>query len=231
MQISDETLMALADGELAPELAREVSAAVDRDPALAARLGQFTQSRQVLRDWGAQVDPPLVDPAVEAMIRAASAPQAKSGPANLNRRPLAAVAAALALAVVGLGLYAGLGDGGADGGRDAQMAALDRLPSGESQALGDGSELVVIASYRNGVGEFCREYELHGGPDGPRLHLACHQDGTGWDERFSIALSGQDGGFVPASGQVEALDDFLRETGAGAPMTDAEEQSALAGLR
>lgn len=229
MQISDETLMALADGELAPELAREVSAAVERDPALAARLGQFTQSRQVLRDWAAQVDPPLVDPAVEAMIRAASATQAKSAPANLNRRPLAAIAAALALAVVGLGLYAGLGDGGADG--DARMAALDRLPSGESQALGDGSELVVIASYRNGTGEFCREYELHGGPDGPRLHLACHQDGTGWDERFSIALSGQDGGFVPASGQIEALDDFLRETGAGGPMTDAEEQSALADLR
>ena len=38
MQISDETLMALADDELDAETARRVSQAVAADPALAARV-------------------------------------------------------------------------------------------------------------------------------------------------------------------------------------------------
>jgi anti-sigma factor RsiW len=44
--IADETLMAFADGQLAPDEAARVAAAAASDLALAARVEQFAQSRR-----------------------------------------------------------------------------------------------------------------------------------------------------------------------------------------
>ena len=48
MQISDETLMALADDELDPQTARQLRDAIAADPELAARHRRFVLTRQAL---------------------------------------------------------------------------------------------------------------------------------------------------------------------------------------
>lgn len=244
MQIDDETLMALADGELAPDLADKVARAVAEDPELQQRLERFTRSRDLLADLGRAAPSTGIDPALVARIRAASLPTG-SAPlqvvpdttvatspklANLNRAPLAAIAAAFALAIVGFGWFGMNMDPTPAGPGVAISAALDSVGSGEGAQLGAGQELTVIASYRNGAGELCREYEIFGGELIPELRVACHEGAAGWNTRFSLTTGEPGSAYLPASGEEEALDRFLSESGAMAPMTLEEEASALSAL-
>lgn len=232
MQIDDQTLMALADGELDAATAATVSATVKADPALQARLRMFTETRRRLRADAPAVQPSDKDADLIAMIRAAQTasnttahvpPPAAAQPANMNRRPLMAIAAALALAVVGLGWWqnggpseTGLGAG--------QLAALDSLPSGQTQRLDDGRDLTMIASYHNGDGEFCREYETFG--DAAQIVVAC-RGSDGWAERFAVSIQ-EDVGYVPAAGEIVELDQFLNQSGMGQPLSPEAEATALA---
>lgn len=224
MQTSDETLMALADGELSAEEAARVQTAVDADPALQERLRQFTETRRLLsalRPVGelADKDDPLV-----AMIRqaqAAPAPQAappQPEPANLNRRPWLAIAASVALAVVAVG-WLGFN-------RDAslsapEIAALDQLPSGESQPLAEGRTLTMIASYR--ADALCREYEISEGGRAA-VTVAC-RDGQAWQPRFTAEVALDADGYLPASGEIDGLDAALGAL--GSPLTPEDEAAAL----
>lgn len=230
MQIDDETLMALADGELDQAAAARVSAAIADDPEAQARLRRFTETRARLRALTAETQAALSDDALIGRIRAASlAPQAASvvatsarAPANTNRAPLVALAAALAAAVIGIGWWQ-MGSGPA-GLPQAEFAALDRLPSGEAVTLDDGRELTVIASYRTAAGDFCREYETVQGT-ALTVGVACRQDGA-WQQQFASDLTATEG-YVPASGDIAALDDWLAQTGAGEPLTLEDEAAAL----
>ncbi|SIS55497.1 Anti sigma-E protein RseA, N-terminal domain [Paracoccus saliphilus] len=231
MQITDETLMALADGELSSDVAERVMAAVEADSELQARLRRFTETRRLLREEAARPQPSPRDAALIARITAATqtkpAPpeeQRGSAPANLNRRPLAALAAAMAAAVIGLGWWWGYG-GPESSLPKAHLTALDSLMSGESSELPDGQDLTMIASYRTGAGELCREFETHSGTE-MTVVVAC-REGEGWSQRFATDIEAAEG-YVPASGDLEALDKFLAETEAGAPLTPAEETTALA---
>jgi anti-sigma factor RsiW len=106
--VSDSDLSALADGQLAPERAAAVEAALARDPELAARVAEFRAQSALLRD---ALDPVLAEPIPERLL-AAAAP-AVSGEAGVARRwvmPAFAAAATLVLGV-GLGWY----------GRDAMI--------------------------------------------------------------------------------------------------------------
>ena len=227
MQTSDETLMALADGELSAEEAARVQKAVDADPDLQQRLRQFTETRKLLgalRPVGEQVseDDPLV-----AMIRKAQtapaqpAPQAippQPAPANLNRRPWLAIAASVALAVVAVGWLGFNRDAGLS---TPEIAALDQLPSGESQHLADGRTLTMIASYR--ADDLCREYEISEGGRAA-VTLAC-RDGKAWQPRFTAEVALDADGYLPASGEIEGLDAALGTF--GSPLTPEEEAAAL----
>lgn len=230
MQIDDETLMALADGELDEAEAAHASAAIANDPDAQARLRRFTETRARLRALTAETQAALSNDALIGRIRAASlAPQAASVvatsapvPANTNRTPLAALAAALAAVVVGIGWWQ-MGSGPA-GLPQAEIAALDRLPSGEAVTLDDGRELTVIASYRTAAGDFCREYETAQG-NALAVGVACRQDGA-WQQQFASNMLTTEG-YVPASGDISVLDDWLAETGAGEPLTLEDEAAAL----
>lgn len=230
LQIDDETLMALADGELDRAEAARISAAVARDPRLQARLELFTQTRARLHALSAIPAAPA-DADLIARIRAAGiAPQAAPAPAaalepaaNINRAPWAALAAAATAAVVGLAWWQ---MGGAPTGLpQAELAALDSLPSGEVAALGDGRDLTMIASYRTAGGDLCREYET-AQDDRLTVSVAC-RDGDGWHRQFASDMTAADG-YVPASGDMAALDAWLAETGAGDPLTPEDEAAALA---
>lgn len=240
MPFNDETLMALADGELSPELAREVAAEVKRNPDLAARLHRFTDTRHQLAQAARAAPEPIIDPALIAQIRAASMTQAAQNgwrvrlsglprAANLNLRPLAAAAAAFALALVAVGWYGLQPDQQGDIAPAALASLLDGLPSGGKRALDGGGELVMISSYRNNAGELCREYEVYDAVKG-QVQISCHDGESSWSARFTQAIGADGEGYLPASGGSEALDRFLHESGAGAPMTLEEELSALSAL-
>ncbi|WEF24209.1 hypothetical protein [Paracoccus sp. S3-43] len=232
MQIDDETLMALADGELDGAEAARVSAAIADDPEAQARLRRFAETRARLRALSAPPAGQGDDNDLIARIRAASVPaQAPAAPApatpgvaaNRNRAPWAAIAAGLTAALVGLGWWQ---MGGAPAGLEqAEIAALDSLPSGEAAVLEDGRDLTVIASYRTAEGMFCREYETARDAR-VTVSVAC-RDGGGWQRQFASVMTATDG-YVPASGDLAALDDWLARTGAGDPLTPEDEAAALA---
>ncbi|SDE03687.1 hypothetical protein SAMN05421538_103306 [Paracoccus isoporae] len=226
MQLDDETLMALADGELEPARAAAVRQTVASDPDLQQRLHRFEETRRRLGEL--RTAPETEDP-LAARIRAAaaqtgpaSAPVAVAAPANLNRRPRLAAAAAAVLAV-------GIGWWWLDDPRSEfsgpEIAALDGLPSGETQRLGDSGDLVMIASFLTVDGGFCREYEVVGS-DAVRVVLACETE-DGWLKRFAATTETGDDSYRPASG-TGAIDDALEEIGAAGVMTPEEEARKLA---
>lgn len=231
MQIDDETLMALADGELDPLRAGELRQQIAADPELQARLFRFEETRRLLA--GLRKDQEGPDP-LAAMIRAAAAPSVANGtaeeaarwqPANLNRRPWLAAAASAAVVAIGLGWWQWADTPAAGQFSPGEIAALERLPSGQAQSLGDAGELTMIASFRAADGTLCREYETSH-QDRLRMVLAC-RDAGGWAARF-VALS-EDAGqaYHPASGE-GSIDEAIAATGAQAPLSPDEEAAALA---
>lgn len=264
MSISDETLMAYADGELDAAEAEAVAAAVAADPELQARLRPFSETRRLL---GGMAGDDLSasnagDAALIAMIRAAAgqgegagartgghpAPEvgqrlaAKSvkgrgtglhatalggdpvtppQAANIDRRPIFAVAAAAACALFAAGWFGLTPDSGALA--PAQVAALEGLASGESRDLGEGRSMTVIASYQQS--DFCREYEINDGALA-EITVACRGN-DGWDKRFSVNVERpESGGYTAASEGLASLDAFLAPL--GEPLTPEAEAAALA---
>lgn len=243
MQLSDETLMAFADGEISQAEARDVAALVASDLALAERVETFRRTRVLVAEASQKQDEgsPRDDTALIARIRAAATPAApipfpasRSGQvrrrfADSNWKPTA-IAASLLMAV-GIGWATGLfGTGPTPSGTlDGQIVEwLQGLPSGQT-ATETSTEFTVVATFRTAGGVLCREYEVKKG-EAATLAVACH-GAEGWDNRLAIALEPAGDGYVPASGTIEELDAFLDSVGAGAPLSPEDEAAALAQLR
>lgn len=246
MQIDDETLMALADGEIDPPRADDLRRAIAADPDLQSRLHRFEETRRLLGELRQAPQPATAteDP-LAAMIRAAAksappqssaAPQEKpasfrpaptpvaAAPANLNRRPWMLAAASVAVVALGLGWWEWSGVTGPQGFSAAELAALESQPSGEVQAIEGGTDLAMIASFRLEDGAFCREFETSNG-DELRTVLAC-RDVDGWSERFASAMPEDSQDYRPASGE-GSIDEALAALGAGDPLSPEEEAQAL----
>jgi anti-sigma factor RsiW len=234
MPIDDETLMALADGEIDGDEAEALHARIKADPDLAARYTLFSQTS----DWVAQAA--LNDPEAEvsddltARIRemAAAAPPAAENVVSLRRpaprwQPMA-IAASVALAV---GLSAGLflSPDALQTGTPMLSAALQErlgtLPSGAEAALPDGRRVHVIASFQDGAGAFCREYETAAEGGAGLVGVAC-RNGADWSLRFAMATTSGRDGYAPAS-SLEALDAFYAATGASQPLSAEAELAYL----
>lgn len=242
MTYDDITLMAHADGELDPAAMREIDAAAARDPALAARIAAFRDSRLAVHAALARPEPvpAALESRVAALIAAARATEA--GATNVTalaprRRSLAALplwqGAIAASLLVAVGLAAGvmLPRGGAGGLEVAVLAdpglgaALASVPAGERQVLPSGGTLAPIATFLTEAGELCREFEYDARSGATVVSVAC-RDGSDWDVRLAIAAAAETGGYAPAS-SLETLDAWLDSTGAGAPMSAADEAAAL----
>jgi anti-sigma factor RsiW len=244
MAIDDEKLMAYADGELAPDEAAEVEQAIARDDTLAARVSALAESRALARR-ALGVAPPVPDALaarIRAMAEAAAAPAAAQVIDLASRRRTVPfwqlpVAASVALAV---GVFGGLvsqPDGGASGGlaiaaidEPALVEALATVPAGERTEIVGGADFAAVATFRDGEGQLCREFE-HGGTDTDRVVAVACRDDASWKVRFAVAATAVDAdGYVPAS-SLETLDAWLSAVEAGAPLSDDEEAAALATLR
>jgi len=234
MKIEDETLMALADGEIDGPKAARLHAEIEADPDLAARYAVFTQTSH----WARQAtiaDPDVeVSPALEARIRemAASTPPKAENVVPLRRavtrwQPMA-IAASLALAVglsAGLLLAPGAPETGAPLLSAAMQDHLGTLPSGAEADLPDGRHMNLIASFTNGAGAFCREYETGAEGRGSHVSVAC-RIGDDWSLQFAMATGSGDDGYVPASA-LDALDAFFAATGASQPLSAEDEREYL----
>ncbi len=249
---SDETLMAYADGELDAETMAAVEAAMQSDPVIADRVALFDLSRQRLADGLGEPEPVSAellasvkaladkhnakaqDPKTpETSVVAFPTPAARARTQPRWQLPLAASIALL----VGLSLGPLLP--WPDNNDTQQIAltgldtpglatALATIPSGEEIALADGSSLRPIASFQDGGGTLCREFELDQASGETLVSVACHQEGS-WSLRFAVAAGQNDDGYAPAS-SLDALDGYLTAIEAGAPLSVEAEADALGGL-
>lgn len=83
--VTDETLMAYADGALPADEARTVAALLAADPAIAARVEMFRRSRQRTRDALAPLAAEPVPDALTARILAAASAATSTSPAPAAR--------------------------------------------------------------------------------------------------------------------------------------------------
>lgn len=203
-EISDEDLMAFADGELPAQRARELGERAERDPAVADRIALFRASRTLLsRAFAATLEAPVPLELYEAALGLGPDGGPGAGQAALERARAdegfrrflqrlgtGQAVASLAIAAM-LGLLAGRwlappapvpgpGAGASFAARVAAMppalaSELDRRPSGERSPLSLGGE----------AGEF--------------LALASYADGAGVCREFEAgAASGSEADTVRA---------------------------------
>jgi hypothetical protein len=135
------------------------------------------------------------------------------------------IAASLVAAITGVVGFA-LGRMGVPAveGSGEIAAVLDREASGRDITLGaEGAVLHVVATFRDELGELCREYQLKQ-PASSTQTVACRQNG-GWTTRLALTTPNVEG-YTPASAQ-ETVDAYLASIEAGAPLSAEEERKAL----
>jgi anti-sigma factor ChrR (cupin superfamily) len=196
MTISDETLMAYADGELDAAARASVEMAMQEDPEIGKRVARHRALREAMQSAFSTV---LNEPVPERLIQAAHGQAAaqKSAVANLSiareaarqgkpaapRRWQPAAMAASLLLGLGLGFLAWHGPGGAliRSGAGGRLVASATLADALSTQLSDdrSADRVVVAglSFRNKSGDFCRTFHSTGSD--ASSGLAC-REGTDW---------------------------------------------------
>lgn len=215
-EVSDDMLMALADGELNETEALRLHSLIAADPALAARYRDFAMTRSLLQDAY-----PL-EPVPDRLQGAVMAQASNVVPLRKAVTPVLgwgmALAASLVLAVGGF--VAGRGTG--PGEVDVAIATADLL-TGTEAVLPDGSTVRVLGSYDTSIG-LCRLI----GQDDLR-HVVCRDpQAGGWVTALSVDAGGA-GNFMPASDlSVAAIDGLLDGVGAGPALDAAAERAALA---
>lgn len=222
-EVSDDMLMALADGELNDTDARHLRERLRVDPDLAARYADFAQTRALMQE---AFPPEPVPERLIAAVMAGEAPRAGGTVVPFRARVTAAsgwgmaLAASVVLAVGGF--WAGRGTAPQTWGPTHVATATAALPTGGETGLPDGSTARVLASFDTDLG-LCRLIAQDS-----RRHVACRDGQTG---QWSVALSvsaGDAGSFLPASDLPTGLiDRLLDDLGAGPALTPEEETRAL----
>lgn len=213
-KVSDEMLMALADGELDRTQARALQARLDRDPELAARYAIFADTAAALRAAFSQgeIRQELVD-----AIHAVESNRQSEADTIVPFRVRAAVwplalAASLAL---GVGLGWGLKNGGATGLGDVAQAVAD-APTGSERYVAHMGTARVLGSFETERG-LCRLIALAPEDASAGRFVAC-RDAEDWVVALSVSDGAADS-FSPASETgTEMIDIYLDSIGAGAAL-------------
>ena len=258
--ISDESLIAYADGALEPEERVAVERRIQADPALADRARRFAESRARAKDALAPLlqekVPDALSAAVGDMLRDADG-GAESGEADVvslaSRRrdasagmsrssaprarwamPIAASVALLIGAAAGFMIGTSQVDAPdslsiADLGQAGLVPALNTVTAGNESGIGADERFRAIATYRDGDGALCREFEVDRADGSTIVAVACRPDAA-WQVQFAVVARQTSDGYAPAS-SLESLDAYLNATGAGAPLSPEAEEEALRALR
>lgn len=231
MQISDETLMAFADGELPPHEAERIEAEVKRDPLLAARVERFRAVRRALKSaYDSVVEEPIPD-RLKALLHDVelNEPQKPATVVDINaarsRRfggpPVwAAIAATLVIGVLA-GRWSSpdslfVTEGGHVRAGSTLSRVLDtRLASAPENS---GADLRVGLSFREQGGDYCRTFSGRA-----MAGLACRENDA-WEIRVATATA-ENGEFRQAGAETLVMDvvDTMIE---GEPLDAAQEEQA-----
>ena len=191
MNITDEQLMAYADGELAAADAARIEAALAVDPALAGIVARHRALRGELRAaYATALDEPVPEHLL-AMLRAPAAPAANVVPLAPRREAArarrwampewSAIAASLVLGIAvsqwivvpPSPLVQSGGDGSLEAGRGLS-AQLERQLSGDAREGG----VVIGVTFRDVDGRYCRSF-VAGAPQS-LAGLACRRSNGSW---------------------------------------------------
>jgi hypothetical protein len=241
LHLTDEILMAFADGELEEPVAAAVARVMAQDPAVARKVVDFQQSRRLTRSVFAG----NLAPDVPTKLRAAISAQieAYEATSKADERPelvepkrlwprmaypmKMALAASFAAVAVATGYFAGW-QSQPEAGRLATLEdplvfrELSRLESGREAELPVG-RLRVISTYRLQNGSVCREFKLQS-PSAATDAVACRSDE--WNVTFALAEPTKSAEYVPSSGG-DLMDAYLGNLGAGNPLEGEAEAKAL----
>lgn len=213
MNITDHEIQAYVDGELAPEDAARIEAAVAADVLVAARVEREMRLRAQVRGAFAPVlDEPVPD-RLQALLRGGAGDGALPGAADTVvplrranragrwRAPAYALAASVAVLAVSLWMRPAAGPVEL---RDGALVARGELARGLDQALASAPEANARTSigltFRDANGAICRSFSHAGMGAG----LAC-RDGTGWSiEVLSRGAGEADGPVRQAAAEMPA---------------------------
>jgi hypothetical protein len=196
MTISEEMLMAYADGELDAATRASVEAAMREDPEIGKRIARHRALREAMRGaFSAALDEPVPDRLIAAARGQTVTPKGSVvdlSPARVAARQRvsaaprrwqpAAMAASLLLGL-GLGFLAWHGSGGAliQPGAGGWLIARGALAEALSTQLSDdrSADRVAVAglSFHNKSGDYCRTFSLSGSE--ASSGLAC-REGSAW---------------------------------------------------
>lgn len=245
MVITNELLMAYADGQLPPEQVLEIEAAlaasedlrtiVDgyRKTALAARMA----FEGVLRE-------PVPDRILSLFDRQ---PQAEIIRPSFARRPnpMLALAASLGVLAAGLGLALIWQGRSTTGPRIAEpvteglaapgalASALETLGARQMLRSPAGERITPVVTYPQKGGGWCREYRMTGQAAVGSAGIACRDMGAaGWQIVVHLPwtppASVADRDFVPSGPAPEAVDAVAERRQGGTPLTAVEESTLIA---
>jgi hypothetical protein len=238
-----ERLAAFADGELTPEEAAEVAIYLADHPQDQAWVDELMASNvQLRRAFDGIAQEPVPDRFTNLILPEAAAPAPKGNVVMFRRKMTparagaAGAALALAAALTAMAFLPG-GTGnplliGPVTPGSPLHAALDALPTGQTQPFADAGDLTVVASLP-ADGTVCREFEL-AQPAAQQLQLgiACRRD-AGWSVEFVLAEAATppEGStdYVPAFGpEAQAVETWLDSRGAGMALSAEEEAAWMA---
>lgn len=239
MNVSDEMLMALADGELTGPDASRLMGRIRANPDLAARYALFTDTADALR---LAADPgPVPDYLISTVLTAPTGQAGSQSAPVPNVTPLRrkaaggsgrmvwtmALAASLVVAVGVGGFLTGRSFDPARAGLDTAAQALAVTATGGSVTLAGGSTARALGTFDTDVG-LCRLIAVNGSNGHADRAVVCQADEGIWRTALSVTEGGA-GMFLPASDTaVGLIDDFLDGIGAGPAMTPDDEARALA---
>jgi surface antigen len=236
--VSDETLMAFADGALDDAEMAVVAQAVSNEPLLAQKLERMMQTNALLR---AAYDGPMHEVVPQSLLDAVrSAPdyaalQARA--ANENSRWLRWVALAATL-LVGAVLGSQFSNPIKQQAQTdktilasaAMQNALENSASLQKVALESGESLTPQLSFQRDDKRFCRQFVLRKN-DTDQQGIACR--GTkGWSIAALMpahAAEPTTGGYAAAASESDAaLDEFMTRLGARDPLDALAEKKLIA---
>ena len=237
MNITDEQLMAYADGEADEALRHQIEAAIERDPSLAARVEEHRQLRAQLQDAFAPV---LNESPPDRLLGAISAPLKESASitdlhqkrnqrkrtANWSWHEWGAMAASVVLGVfMGQALLQPQDETVIV--RNGELIASGTLAQALDQKLSnEAGELRIGMTFRSNEGEYCRAFVR--GNEGGLAGFACRA-AEDWRVRVLSETQASSTEYeLAASGLPPVVLNALDQAIEGEPLTVEEERAARA---
>jgi anti-sigma-K factor RskA len=239
MSFDDETLMAYADGELAPELRARVERAMRDDPQVAAAVERHRALRaDVFAAFAGVLDEPVpqrLQPRateIHARVRvdALASAGARPLPARWSWRQWGGMAASVAAGVLAGALgWQQIQGGGAPIGRqgDALVARGELADALSRQLAADApaGSVRLGVSFAAKDGQYCRSFKL-----GATAGLACREAGEWRIPVLAQEEKAEQGGYRQAgSAMPAAVLDAIDQRIAGASLDASAERAARAG--